>query len=116
MKDSLKIRDELEINNGILHIPHTSARMIGEVTIEEIDPLGNIVFSNKNYNDITIGGATFVLEQMFKKVSDNMRFRLSGLNSIEKESIGGTGWSENVTNEDLANEKIFGFMNYQTTK
>lgn len=102
MKDSLKIKDELSIENGILNVKHTSARMIGEVTIEEVDPLGNVVFSSTNYNDITIGGATFILEQMFKKASGNSRFNLTGFNDKQ--------WESNITDSYIIEEKILGFM------
>lgn len=100
MKESLRLKDELSINNGILTIPHTSGRMVGEVTINEVDPLGNVVFSSTDYNDITIGGSTFILEQMFKKASGNSRFNLTEFNQVPSD----------ITDLYIEDEKILGFM------
>lgn len=105
LKESLKIKDQLNINNGVLNIKHTSAKMIGEVTIEEVDPFGNIIFSSKEYNDLTIGGATFILEQMFKKASTRSRFLL---NSIDDTNF--TQSNSNINDTYISDEKIFGFM------
>ena len=111
MKESLVIRDSLDINNGILKIKHTSAKLVGEVTIEEVDPLGNIVFSSKEYNDLTIGGATFILEQIFKKASNNARFNLTlNSSSISNQPSWDTPSTATDPDKYIEDEKIFGFM------
>lgn len=107
LKEKCKISDVLSIDNGIMSIPHTPTRVIGEVVIDEVDPFGNVVASTKDYNDLTIGGATFFLEQVFKTPSLNSRFLLSGLN--------GYTWNENLSNENfnrnyISDERIFGYM------
>lgn len=111
MKESLIINDELDINDGILKVNHISAKLVGEVSIEEVDPFGNVVFSSKEYNDLTIGGATFILEQMFKKASNNARFNLT-LNSSNMSTA--PSWNTPSTADDpdkyIEDEKIFGFM------
>lgn len=104
MKTSITIKDSLDIQDGILKVQHNSARMIGEVIIEEIDPLGNVVFSSIEKNDLTIAGATFILEQLFKKKSTNIRFNLSGDNITENLV------TEPLNDSDLYDEQIFGFM------
>ena len=111
MKESLIIKDALDMDDGILKVKHTSARMIGEVTINEVDPFGNVVFSSTEYNDLTIGGATFILEQMFKKASTNARFNLT-LNSSNISSAPAWNTPDTATDPDIyiEDEKIFGFM------
>lgn len=111
MKESLLIKDSLDIDNGILKTNHISARLVGEVSIEEVDPFGNIVFSSKEYNDLTIGGATFILEQMFKKASNNARFNLTTNSSnISNSPNWNTPSSSDDPNKYIEDEKIFGFM------
>ena len=109
IKDSFKIKDELSINSGVIAMSHTPTKIIGEITIDEIDPLGNVIASNKEYNDITIGGATFILEQMFKERSLHDRFRLTGLNNEEYKWIDDKIYV-NVNSNYIKDEKIFGFM------
>lgn len=101
MKDSLKINDSLEFMNGSLVHKSHNTRIIGEINIQEIDPLGNVVFSSTEHNDLTIGGATFILEQMFKRLTSGMEFNLS-------EDGVDVGSSRTVNN--VGKEKIFGFM------
>lgn len=81
LKTSLRTKEKLIIN-GEIAPTHTSGRLIGEVKIIEKDKYGRTVFSTTEYNDITIGGSTYILEQLIKSESnDNQRFLMDILSS-----------------------------------
>lgn len=129
MKDSLKISESLIMDGKKLTINNkSSGRLIGEVLIEEFDENGTNIFSNTTYNDISLPGSIFVLEQIFKKASTSsyrflhnadMPVGIYGSNlSKTLENIDGTTfkWNNlvNVTADDMnkyiSDEYIFGFM------
>lgn len=114
INSKMKIKETLEFSDGTISVPHTSGRLIGELTIDEYDAYGRKLFSNKEYNDITLPGSVFILEQMFKTRADT-RF-------LHPTNIFPTGTYENSTNatidfnpiqiadKDFLRERVFGFM------
>lgn len=96
LKSSLLTKEKLIIN-GVVEPTHTSGKLIGEVQIIEKDKFGRTVFSTTDYNDITIAGSQFILEQLGKLPgNDNQRFYFPSLSSNDNNLIG--------------QEKIIGFM------
>ena len=129
MKDSLKLSDSLIMNNKKLTINNkVSGRIVGEVIVEEFDKFGNNIFSETTYNDVSLPGSIFVLEQIFKKAS-NSSYRFlhknivptgtydkqtsSVMKSVETPT---ENWnSANTVNSSemdkyISDEYIFGFM------
>jgi len=74
INESLRLGESLSLDGKMLKVNHASAKMIGEVTIEEYDKSGNKIFSSTETNDVTLAGSIFVLEQIFKKASSSYRF------------------------------------------
>ena len=128
MKDSLKISESLIMNGRKLTVNNkTSGRLVGEVVVEEFDKYGNNIFSETTYNDVSLPGSIFVLEQIFKKASDSSyRFlhnnivptgtfnsqKTSILKSVENPS---EKWNtktdlNKMNNNYISDEYIFGFM------
>lgn len=128
MKDSLRFRESLTMNGKKLTINNKiSGRLIGEVVVEEFDKSGNKIFSETSYNDVTLPGSIFVLEQMFKKAS-NSSYRFLHKNIVpvgtysnqEERTMRNVNdnadWngSNTINNAELDNyisdEYVFGFM------
>lgn len=126
--DSLHFREEVELENGKLQVKPVSGRMIGEVTVNEYDKAGNLLFSETTHNDITLPGSIFVLEQMFKKGSETYRFlhpnafptEYNSTNVITskeytEDGIGNTDWNAKILDANtidnyISDEYTFGFM------
>lgn len=124
LKSSLNIQDKLEFepsvaldsfsfSNGRLIMPNkTSGKIIGEVTVDEYDAYGRKIFSDTSYNDITLPGSIFILEQMFKIKSGSARFlhptsdMPTTYGSESGSSIAGGG----AEISDVNDQKVFGFM------
>ena len=117
MKDSLKIKESLIMNGKKLTINNkSSGRLIGEVLVEEFDKYGNNIFSETTYNDVTLPGSIFVLEQMFKKVSSS-GFRFLHKNTVPTGTFSSQGIgelninsNENISSSYITDEYVFGFM------
>ena len=123
LNDSLRLSESLIANDMKLSLNHTSGKIIGQVTVDEIDKDGNILFSETTHNDITLGGSIFVLEQIFKRASsqDCTRFNIpSQMPIITTENRPGivnrdnnngiVDTSDDVRSEYISDEYIFGFM------
>lgn len=130
MHDSIRLKEELNIDSdsNVLHMPTaTSGRLVGEVTVNEYNKSGKLLFSETTHNDITLSGSIFILEQMFKRASRNYRFlhpnqfptSLEGSNDIvdtvEYGASDSTPWNGRTFNNDdrdlyIADEFVFGFM------
>ena len=126
MKESLKINESLTMDGRKLTINNkASGRIIGEVLVEEFDKYGNNVFSETTYNDVTLPGSIFVLEQIFKKASaSSYRFLHKnviptgtysdqGEGTMRAVSDSSSEWNTLVSDnmdEYISDEYIFGFM------
>ena len=120
--DSIKFGESLTFDNHLLKVNHTSGRLIGEVTCEERDKNGNLIFSSTETNDITLPGSIFILEQMFKTASSGHRFLHT--NTMITGTFGHQSSSNNnemipkdtlgnilkPNTEYISDEYIFGFM------
>lgn len=72
MHESLGFKESLTIKEEKITLPsHSSGRMIGEVTLTEKDKNGNVVSTETTYNDITLPGCVFILEQLFNVLANN---------------------------------------------
>ena len=123
MKTSLHVLDDITISegdqlngftfsNGKLIAPKTSGRFVGEVQINEYDAYGRKVFSDTAYNDITLPGSIFMLEQMFKvKATNRFTHPMTNLPTvINGKSIDGSNSISSQTSDNIFNQKVFGFM------
>lgn len=130
MKTSLHVVDQLAFNESTNELPNGfkfsngeltldngfSGKLIGEVNINEYDAYGRKVFSDKVYNDITLPGSIFMLEQMFKIQSNEQnntgsRFlhpRDKMPITIDSEQYATS--NEPITTINIPSQKIFGFM------
>ena len=125
MKESLKINESLIMNGKKLTVNNkASGRIIGEVVVEEFDKYGNNIFSETTYNDVSLPGSIFVLEQIFKKAS-NSGYRFLHSNKVpirtfsdpktgEMTSVDGSSKWNDIASDNLdeyiSDEYIFGFM------
>ena len=127
IKSKFRFSESVEISGeGALRVTMpTSGKLVGDVTVDEYDDLGRKIFTDVGYNDITLPGSIFILEQMFKtiKSEDNSvtsadagsseRFLIPS-DAIAKVDYAGSGTisipNDSITNDDIAKEKIFGFM------
>ena len=109
LEDRIKLCDNKCLS---VNIPHTSGKIIGEVTVTEYDKFGRKVNETIDYNDLTISGANFILEEMFKPTTaGNNRylhpttgFPIGSFESRTDATYSGMGLPSIGTN------KILGFM------
>ena len=109
LSDKVKFND----NNktlSILNSNHVSAKLVGEATITEYDKFGRKVNESVEYNDLTISGANFILEEMFKiKANSRYLHPSSGFPTGTLSNKGSTT-IERQNTECYGQNSIFGFM------
>lgn len=109
----------LNINDGFNM--KDSIKTIGEVTIEEYDADGKLLFTETGKNTITVGGATYVMEKIFnlpKDISTGSRFLFNGKRIITDDlpyaynlgSYYGSSEATNITKSNIKDERIFGIV------
>lgn len=120
--DSAHISESLEFDGSTMHFRnnHISGKLVGELMVTEYDAYGRPLHTSTEYNDLTLPGSVFILEQMFK-VSANNRFDMgnAAITTFPNDPVHNqhdfTGSKffnneETATVTDISNEKIFGFM------
>lgn len=103
--EKLQIYDEgiIQTTDGKMYMkqPHNT-KMIGEVTVQQIDCMGNVLFTETNYNDIVMTGSTMILEKMF-----NIRANLK-ISTLSDDMAINNATQPNVNN--VKDEFVMGFM------